>query len=738
LPVHKKVSIPFVDKIDSPRLPLRYSYYHVGRLYRKKSRDNFTLWGRHNGMGMSVLGSVCHASSKVIGEKYFDTHPEYYALVKGKRTNLWKYGKICHSNMDVVKVFADYAENSDYDFISASANDGKNWCECEECKKLDGHNAVDKNGYSITSGRMFTFANRIARELKRRGSKKKVAIYAYSNYKTVPTNVDKLEDNVLVFLTHGINWTWAPSSNKEFVERINQWSKFAPSVVLRDYKDNIRPMQLAPFPHLAAKRIKYLVNTIDNFQGINTCGDDARDFGLIGPTAYVYSRLLWDPNRKLEDILDDYYLNGWPNAHKYVRSYFEYFEKHMEEFCRKTDDRMYTYYGDKSLLNFPKAFPVELLAKGKEFLDEAYNASKGEVEKKRVEFLLIGFQAVKNDVEYFTALIELAKSGEPLVRIPVEKVELLSDDKKLSLIKRAYDATVARQSFLEKHAKCEAIPSEPFNTNKEVMTGIWDSLINRLYELKVENAATVTCVESGWTFKIDPDEKGRTEKWFSPEFDDSAWGKISTATFWERQGFGDDKYGRKGEGGYNGWGWYRRTIKFPEKKNANDLIFTLGAVDESFDFYVNGTLIKSFRYDAKKNPNSWKEPQYISIGKYIKWGEENQITIAVHDKAGVGGIWQGSSYKIVQAPVLLPELTAWYKRTLSVSKLDGSNGGIVEVPQNWKEDPILSVRLPKLKAGDVCEFSVELKPIELGKVPFVKRNRKAELLNSRFIFFDKD
>ena len=78
-------------------------------------------------------------------QKYLKTHPEYFALVNGKRlqnTMLFKTHH-CISNPEVQKLTADYI-CSLYEkygrritYILGAPDSVKNWCECENCRALD-------------------------------------------------------------------------------------------------------------------------------------------------------------------------------------------------------------------------------------------------------------------------------------------------------------------------------------------------------------------------------------------------------------------------------------------------------------------------------------------------------------------------------------------------------------------------------------------------------------------------
>lgn len=68
-------------------------------------------------------------------EKLFEQHPEWFALVNGKRAA----GQICYSNPDAVEAYgnalADFTrENGDFEFMGIWPPDGGGYCECEKCR----------------------------------------------------------------------------------------------------------------------------------------------------------------------------------------------------------------------------------------------------------------------------------------------------------------------------------------------------------------------------------------------------------------------------------------------------------------------------------------------------------------------------------------------------------------------------------------------------------------------------
>ena len=105
-----------------------------------------------------------HTRTPVPPELYAKDHPEYYALVNGKRPVLSGRFQLCLTNPDVLEisiqsVLMDLLENPYARIISISQNDWFGNCQCPTCKKTD-----EEEG--SPSGTLLRFVNAIAEALE--------------------------------------------------------------------------------------------------------------------------------------------------------------------------------------------------------------------------------------------------------------------------------------------------------------------------------------------------------------------------------------------------------------------------------------------------------------------------------------------------------------------------------------------------------------------------------------------
>ena len=117
-------------------------------------------WLRRNRVGHSLVLSMSHNWWSIIpcdpsprdwpsyleSRQPFRNHPEYYALVNGRRL-MSHYGdhmggQVCTTNPDVIRIFAETAiehfrKHPDDPMFSISWNDGGVFCQCDRCRALD-------------------------------------------------------------------------------------------------------------------------------------------------------------------------------------------------------------------------------------------------------------------------------------------------------------------------------------------------------------------------------------------------------------------------------------------------------------------------------------------------------------------------------------------------------------------------------------------------------------------------
>ncbi len=137
-----------------------------------------------------------------------------------------------------------------------------------------------------------------------------------------------------------------------------------------------------------------------------------------------------------------------------------------------------------------------------------------------------------------------------------------------------------------------------------------------------------------WKFKPDPQDVGATEKWFSPEVDESGWPEVrcDMECGYESQGFA----------GYLGVSWYRQRFRVPPAfASARQLFLQFVAVDEQAEVYVNGQKAFAHTIEAAGSSDArlWDAPFAFEITPFLRPGE-NTVAVRVINEGAMGGIWR--------------------------------------------------------------------------------------------------
>ena len=196
-------------------------------------------------------------------QKYLKTHPEYFALVNGKRLQNTGHHNThhCISNPEVQKLVADYI-CSLYEkygrritYLFGAPDSVKNWCECENCK------ALDQNGIFDVSRRYHIVAQKIAAMVYAKHPDMRLDLWAYANYRSIPKDL-KIDPRMnLYFCSHGRCFAHKiddPSClrNVEVLNLLKGWMKLNPAAVhLYEYA-HATPMSWTPLERVLSADLK--------------------------------------------------------------------------------------------------------------------------------------------------------------------------------------------------------------------------------------------------------------------------------------------------------------------------------------------------------------------------------------------------------------------------------------------------------------------------------------------------
>jgi hypothetical protein len=300
-------------------------------------------------------------------EKYFGEHPEWFSLIKGKRTT--ERAQLCLTNPKlrdfmVERVKQWLREAPDAGIISVSQNDWHGACECTECKALD-----DAEGTHAAT--MLAFVNYVAEKIEPEFPHVAVDTLAYQ-YTRKPTKTLKPRPNVIIRLCSiecNFREPLDHPSNAAFADDIRGWSKLCQRLYIWDYTtDFAHYVQPHPNWFTLGPNLRFFHQ--HNVRGVFEQGAyQSHGSEMSELRAWVLAQLLWNPRQDdralIREFLEGYYGAAAPVIGRYLESLHEASRGHNLTCYSGTD------------APFLRAQP---LAQAEKFWQEAERAVTGEEE----------------------------------------------------------------------------------------------------------------------------------------------------------------------------------------------------------------------------------------------------------------------------------------------------------------------------------------------------------------------
>lgn len=325
VPRLRQYALPQLDHSERPVIRQRLDFYYEALRHYDWAAHNLlntqylladTKYGK-----MDAYWGIHTFKTLIPPETYFNTHPEYFSVYKGKRSDK---AQLCLSNSEMRRELtknlkAVMAQKPGYWCYDVSQNDNPWPCECSRCAKL-----VRK--YGGHSGAMIWFVNQVAAEIKQTHPDKFIGTFAYQYTRQAPSNGSiKPAENVVVRLcdieccmAHPLEQC---PQNRSFLDDMNAWSKITKNIYIWDYATAFRNY-LLPFPNfdVLAANLRYFSRA--GVIGIMEEGAHDAQWGEFSELKqWLIAKLLWNPEQDIDSLasvfIDGYYGAAAPHIKKY-------------------------------------------------------------------------------------------------------------------------------------------------------------------------------------------------------------------------------------------------------------------------------------------------------------------------------------------------------------------------------------------------------------------------------------
>ncbi|MEP7374017.1 MAG: DUF4838 domain-containing protein [Chitinophagaceae bacterium] len=355
IPHQKQIILEKINDQQVPVIGFRDTHY------RTTWDAEYTDWHKldHDPHGARTdWGMWVHTFNELVSPQiYFQSHPEYFAMVKGKRLPT----QLCLSNPAVLELTVQnlrkkIAQNPSAKYWSVSQNDNRDYCTCDICKGMD-----DREG--SPSGSIINFVNKVADQFP----DKMISTLAYEYGRHAPKTL-KPRDNVNIMLCSIEAYRDKPikedTSSAAFVKDVQDWGKIAKDIIVWDYVIQFNHL-LSPFPNL-----QVLQPNLQFFaeNGVNAMFEQGnREVGgeFAALRSYLISKLLWDSYLNIDSVMNDFLFGYYGAAGKPVR---EYIDRMREELIK--GGKPLRIFGSPNEASETYLTPA-LMAKYNELFDEA-------------------------------------------------------------------------------------------------------------------------------------------------------------------------------------------------------------------------------------------------------------------------------------------------------------------------------------------------------------------------------
>lgn len=294
-----------------PSFPTQRRIWYGFGAYESGRRDHAD-WVRHNRMGGPIDIGIGHTWHGLKVEQDFDRHPEWFALVDGRR----QPSKPCYSHPEVLRRAIESAlkqAEAGRMMVSMTPPDGLGYCECERCREVcrgaepfEDHGLLfarraDGELINVTSETLFSFINQVAAAVSEKYPETLIGCYAYSAYSHPPAF--DLHPNVYLQTTTAYRRT--PITLEE---QIKAFGRKTTQVGIREYYsvyqwdwDYPNPGKMTP--QALAKDLRFF-----HRHGVTAINAEAsNNWGARGIGYYLASRLMWDVNAATDELLREFY-----------------------------------------------------------------------------------------------------------------------------------------------------------------------------------------------------------------------------------------------------------------------------------------------------------------------------------------------------------------------------------------------------------------------------------------------
>lgn len=352
IPSAPTIYLDELDITENPDFVWRRMYqYEVSQNdWNKRIRSNGT--GEASGFGNdnnNYWGTWCHSVFAFVDPAlYFESNPEYFALINGERRYEYKDSltQLCLTNPDIypiieAKLAQWIQQNPDIRYWDFSINDNMNYCECDACES-------SYRKYNSRAGALIEILNKLAK----RFPDVYISTLAYTFTKDVPVGI-QCEQNVNIIIapiatSQLYSCKYGDTQKSAEAKRmIEGWSKICNNLFIWDYVVDFKHL-LLPFPNLAVQKDNLEFYKENNVRSVFHQGSREKKDELACLRSYLLAKQLWNIDTDINALLGKYLVVTYGDAAPYIAEYLDILHESARTEAKDVDlyDKPSDHYGD--------------------------------------------------------------------------------------------------------------------------------------------------------------------------------------------------------------------------------------------------------------------------------------------------------------------------------------------------------------------------------------------------------
>ena len=303
-------------------------------------RPTHQAWARK--MRMYSVLSFHHSLDKLFAPSVFkEAHPEFYPLKHPDDEKRYVpandddyYWQPCFTAPGIVdaaakRIIESMNHQTGHRTYSFGVNDSNDYCQCENCRKeyIEGEKFLGMASYTDCYMR---WCNAVAEKVLQVHPDAWFGLIAYSHVGAPPVNV-QVHPRIIPFMTYDTMQLIDPERRERHETLLQAWQSKCTYIGRYDYTYGDHHVPPRVYIHLWADYVRWARD-----HNVRAWYAETYPFFGEAPKYYAMAKLWWDPDRDVDEILDEWYTLSFGKAAPPMIAYFNHWEDYWTRRVRET------------------------------------------------------------------------------------------------------------------------------------------------------------------------------------------------------------------------------------------------------------------------------------------------------------------------------------------------------------------------------------------------------------------